>query len=101
MTNGAYKCSVYGIGEPTVSTGKTGRRRTSKSYAHEETWIVGHGIGKKQHPAEQTHILAAMIQLFQVGLDVLYAVDYTGAIRNFTNPNFGHLRNGSTAKIET
>ena len=52
-------------------------------------------------PAEQTHILAAMIQLFPVGLDVLYAVDYTGAISNFTNPNFGHLRNGSTAKIET
>jgi hypothetical protein len=44
---------------------------------------VGHGIGKKQHPAEQTHILAAMIQLFPVGPDVLYAVDYTGAISNF------------------
>jgi hypothetical protein len=33
--------------------------------------------------AEQTHILAAMIQLVPVGLDVLNAVDYTGAISNF------------------
>jgi hypothetical protein len=38
--------------------------------------------------AEQTHILAAMIQLFQVGLDVLYAVDYTGAISNFNKSQF-------------
>jgi hypothetical protein len=33
--------------------------------------------------AEQTRILAAMIQLFPLGLDVLYAVDYTGEIDNF------------------
>ena len=33
--------------------------------------------------AEQTHILAAMIQLFQTGINVLYSVDYTGAIDNF------------------
>jgi hypothetical protein len=32
---------------------------------------------------EQTHILVAMIQLFTVGPDVLYAVDDTGAISNF------------------
>ena len=38
--------------------------------------------------AEQTHILAAMIQLFPVGLDVLYAVDYTGAISNFNESQF-------------
>jgi hypothetical protein len=50
---------------------------------------LGHGIGKKQHtPAEQTHILAAMIQLFPVGLDVLYAVDCTGAISNFNESQF-------------
>jgi hypothetical protein len=50
---------------------------------------LGHGIGKKQHtPAEQTHILAAMIQLFSVGLDVLYAVDCTGAISNFNESQF-------------
>jgi hypothetical protein len=33
--------------------------------------------------AEQTHILAAMIQLFETGINVLYSVDYTGAINNF------------------
>ena len=38
--------------------------------------------------AEQTHILAAMIQLFPVGLDVLCAVDYTGAIDNFNESQF-------------
>jgi hypothetical protein len=38
--------------------------------------------------AKQTHILAAMIQLFPVGLDVLYAVDYTGAISNFNESQF-------------
>ena len=34
--------------------------------------------------AEQTHILAAMIQLFETGINVLYSVDYTGAIDNFS-----------------
>jgi len=29
-----------------------------------------------------------MIQLFPVGLDVLYAVDYTGAIDNFNEAQF-------------
>ena len=38
--------------------------------------------------AEQTHILAAMIQLLPVGLDVLYAVDCTGAIDNFKEVQF-------------
>jgi hypothetical protein len=38
--------------------------------------------------AEQTHILAAMIQLFPAGLNVLYAVDYTGAISNFNESQF-------------
>jgi hypothetical protein len=38
--------------------------------------------------AEQTHILAATIQLFPVGLDVLYAVDYTGAIDNSNEAQF-------------
>jgi hypothetical protein len=37
--------------------------------------------------AEQTHILADD-QLFPVGLDVLYAVDYTGAIDNFNESQF-------------
>jgi hypothetical protein len=38
--------------------------------------------------AEQTHILAAMIQLHPVGLDFLCAVDYTGAISNFNECQF-------------
>ena len=38
--------------------------------------------------AKQTHILAATIQLFPVGPDVLYAVDYTGAISNFNESQF-------------
>jgi hypothetical protein len=29
-----------------------------------------------------------MIKLFPVGLDVLYAVDYTGAIENFNESQF-------------
>jgi hypothetical protein len=40
-------------------------------------------LARSNTRAEQTHILAAMIQLYPVGLDVLYAVDYTGAISNF------------------
>ena len=35
--------------------------------------------------AEQTHILAAMIQLFETGINVLYSVDYTGAIDKSAN----------------
>jgi hypothetical protein len=35
--------------------------------------------------AEQTHILAAMIKLFETGINVMYSVDYTWKIDNFND----------------
>jgi hypothetical protein len=51
--------------------------------------------------AEQTHILAAMIQLVPVGLDVLNAVDYTGAISNFNESQFWTSTQWINCEIET
>jgi hypothetical protein len=48
--------------------------------------------------AEQTHILAAMIKLFETGINVRNgrddSVDYTGAIDNFNECGNGRQING-------
>jgi hypothetical protein len=100
VINGAYGWSVYGIGETTV---EYWQNRTAN-----DVWIMCSGgnvdwamqSARSNTRAEQTHILAAMIQLFPVGLDVLYAVDYTGAISNFNESQFWTSTNGSTVKLE-
>ena len=60
---------------------ETQLRSTNHGFRREHG--LGSGICKVYNTrAEQTHILAAMIQLFQTGINVLYSVDYTGAIDN-------------------
>jgi len=88
VINGAYGWGVYGIGETTVEYWE-------KKKADDVTIMCSGGnvdwameAARSNTRAEQTHILAAMIQLFPVGLDVLYAVDYTGAISNFNESQF-------------
>ena len=87
VVNGACGWGVYGIGEPTVKYWE------DKKAEDVEIMCSGGNVdwamesAQSNTRAEQTHILAAMIQLHPVGL-VLYAVDYTGAISNFNECQF-------------
>jgi hypothetical protein len=46
VINGAYGWGVYGIGEPTVESGRTRRRRTFNHVLRRKRGL-GHGIGTK------------------------------------------------------
>jgi hypothetical protein len=100
VINGAYGWGVCSIGEPTVECRQNNRTHGRKILCSGGNVDWAMESARSNTRAEQTHILAAMIQLLPVGLDVLYAVDYTRAIDNVKRCSFGPPRNGLTVKTE-
>ena len=82
-TVAAYGWGVYGIGEHSVDYWKAKHNSEVHIMASGGNMDWAPEYARSNTRAEQTHILAAMIQLFQTGINVLYSVDYTGAIDNF------------------
>jgi len=79
---------VHGIDEPTVEYWEDKKAEDVQIMCSGGNVDWAMESARSNTRAEQTHILAAMIQLHPVGRDVLYAVDYTGAISNFNGCQF-------------
>ena len=79
-TVAAYGWGVYGIGEHSVDYWKAKHNSEVQIMASGGNMDWAPEYARSNTRAEQTHILAAMIQLFQTGINVLYSVDYTGGI---------------------
>jgi hypothetical protein len=78
-TIAAYGWGVYGIGEHSVEYWKNKQHPDVRTMASGGNMDWAPEYARSNTRAEQTHILAAMIQLFETGINVLYSVDYTGA----------------------
>ena len=79
----AYGWGVYGIGKHSVEYWKNKQHSDVRIMASGGNMDWAPEYARSNTRAEQIHILAAMIQLFATGINVLYSVDYTGAINNF------------------
>jgi len=77
-TIAAYGWGVYGIREHSVEywANKHNSDVQIMPSGGNMDWAPEHARSNTR--AEQTHILAAMIKLFETGINVLYSVDYTG-----------------------
>jgi hypothetical protein len=84
IINGAYRWGVMGLVRRQLSRllARQEIRRLSNYVLWRENVDWAMASARSNTRAEQTHILAAMLQLFPVGQDVLYAGDNTGAIDN-------------------
>jgi len=85
IQEGAYGWCVYGTGPFSVAAlaKKSGKSIKVLASGGSADWILPQlRINTRQ---EKTHILAAMVALLPAGLNVLYAVDYTGAISCFND----------------
>jgi hypothetical protein len=82
-TIAAYGWGVYGIGEHSIEYWKNKQHSDVRIMASGGNMDWAPEYARSNTRAEQIHILAAMIQLFETGINVLYSVDYTGAINNF------------------
>ena len=74
-TVAAYGWGVYGIGEHSVDYWKAKHNSEVHIMASGGNMDWAPEYARSNTRAEQTHILAAMIQLFQTGINVLYSVD--------------------------
>ena len=81
-TVAAYGWGVYGIGKHSVEYCNNKHDSNVQIMASGGNMDWAPEYARSNTRAEQTHILAAMIQLFETRINVLYSVDYTGAIDN-------------------